>query len=392
MMISDASGKASKVILPLVGAVCLILLMLYMGGFFTPDKIGPGDVSSTPKKYPEPQKTARASVEHIVEYYEAVGTVRPRTETRIESQITGRILNIPVRPGDRVQKGKLLIVLDSRELQSRVDQAKQGASSAKARRAQAKQGVRSARAILRQAESAYKRTKGFVEAEAATAQDLEKAESAYLQAKAGLKQAEDGLKEAEAGVRQAGKVIEQNQISLGYTRISAPEGGEVVKRLVEPGDLAWPGKPLVVLQTRGALRLEALIREGLIKGISPGSSFDVVVDALDIILKGTVEEIIPSADPQTRTFLVKVGLPRHEGLFPGMFGRLMVPVEKRKVVVVSKNAVRRIGQLEIVTVKENGQWQQIFVRTGKNIENDALEILSGLKGGEVLALRGSHEY
>ena len=54
-------------------------------------------------------------------------------------------------------------------------------------------------------------------------------------------------------------------------------------------------------------------------------------------------------------------------------------------------AVKRIGQLEIVTVRENDQWQQIFVRTGRNIGGDALEILSGLKGGEMLALRGSHE-
>jgi len=330
-------------------------------------------------------------VENIVEYYEAVGTVRPRTETSIESQITGRILEIRVRPGERVTKGKLLVVLDSRELQSRLDQARQGLSSARARQEQAKQGVRAARAVLDQAESDYKRIKSFFESEAATAQDLEKAESAYLQAKAGLKQAEDVLKEAGAGAIQAEKVIEQNQISLGYTRILAPEEGEVVKRLAEPGDLAWPGKPLVVLQTRGALRLQALVREGLIKRISPGEVFNVAVDALDTVLEGTVEEIIPSADPQTRTFLVKVGLPGHEGLFPGMFGRLIVPVEKREVVVIPKNALTRIGQLEVVTVKENGKWQQIFVRTGRNIGNDALEILSGLKGGEMLALRGSHE-
>ena len=69
----------------------------------------------------------------------------------------------------------------------------------------------------------------------------------------------------------------------------------------------------------------------------------------------------------------------------------MVPVEKREVVVVPENAVTRIGQLETVTIKENGKWQQVFVRTGRVIGNDALEILSGLKGDEMLALRGAHE-
>jgi multidrug efflux pump subunit AcrA (membrane-fusion protein) len=116
-----------------------------------------------------------------------------------------------------------------------------------------------------------------------------------------------------------------------------------------------------------------------------------MVDALDILLKGTLEEIIPSADPQTRTFLVKVGLPGHEGLFPGMFGRLMIPVEKREVIVIPENSLVRIGQLEVVTVKEKTGWQQVFVRTGRKIGDHAVEVLSGLKGGELLALKGGRD-
>ena len=88
----------------------------------------------------------------------------------------------------------------------------------------------------------------------------------------------------------------------------------------------------------------------------------------------------------TRTFLVKVALPRERGLFPGMFGRLLVPVQDRNVVVVPKEAVRRIGQLDVVMIKTDGKWQSTYVKTGEELEGDTVEILSGLKGDELLGL------
>jgi RND family efflux transporter MFP subunit len=191
--------------------------------------------------------------------------------------------------------------------------------------------------------------------------------------------------EAEAGVRQAKKRVEESRIALGYTRILAPEDGEVVRRLAEPGDLAWPGKPLLVIQTREALRLEALVREGLIHRVSVGTLLKVSISALNKEFSGAVEELVPSADPQTRTFLVKVGLPLVEGLYPGMFGRLLVPVKETSIVVVPAAAVQRIGQLEVVTARTNGKWQRYFVKTGRR-RGPMVEILSGLNGGEILAM------
>ena len=373
------------------GIACLLLLMLAMAGVFRSNVIEPGDAVEPSSKRTEPAETAYAEIRKIIEYYEAVGTVRPLTETSIEAQIMARILDIPVRPGERVSLGQALVILDGLELQARLDQAQQGLLSAKARREQGRQAVKAALAIRDQAESAFKRVKVYFESEAATSQDYERAEATFLQATAGLKQAEDGLREAMAGVRQADKVVEQARIGLGYTQIKAPEEGEVVRRLAEPGDLAWPGKPIVTLQTRGTLRLEAVVREGLIHRITPGSNLRVMITALGKSLKGRVDEIVPSADPMTRTFLVKVSLPREQDLYPGMFGRLLVPLDEEAVVTVPQKAVTRIGQLEIVSVKENGQWRQIYVRTGRNINGHWCEILSGLQGGELVALgRDSH--
>ena len=384
---SGTSKRAGRVFILLAGGLALIALMLYMAGSFTPNKIQPGTIQETRHQDIKPEKTGQASIELITEFYEAVGTIRPKRETQIEAQVMGKIVDVLVRPGDTVDKGQSIIVLDSRQIETRVAQARQGLVSAKSKRKQAGQALLAAEAAFKEAESAYKRTQKYFEAEAATAQELERAESGYLQARAALQRAEEALSESDAGVLQAEKFVEEAKIGLGYTQIVSPKEGQVAKRLAEPGDLAVPGKPLLVLQTRGTLRLEALVREGLIHRVSPGTELEVVVNALGRSFAGTVEEVVPSADPATRTFLVKVGLPEDGDLLPGMFGRLLVPVKDEKVIVVPKKAIKRIGQLEVVTVETEGDWQRVFVKTGRVI-GEKVEVLSGLHGHEEVALGG----
>ncbi|MCP4349961.1 MAG: HlyD family efflux transporter periplasmic adaptor subunit [Desulfobacterales bacterium] len=180
----------------------------------------------------------------------------------------------------------------------------------------------------------------------------------------------------EAGIKHAQEVIKEAEIGLGYTEIKAPESGEVLKRLVEPGNLALPGKPLVILQITGSLRLEAYVREGLIRKVKPGAELQVAITTLNETANAKVEEIIPYADPQTRTFLVKVSLPHITGLYPGMFGKLLIPVQEHQVVAIPGKAVRNVGQLELVSIREKNTWKTRFVKTGKKI-GDKVEVLSG---------------
>ena len=71
-----------------------------------------------------------------------------------------------------------------------------------------------------------------------------------------------------------------------------------------------------------------------------------------------------------------------------MFGRLLVPLEEREIIVVPEAAVFRIGQLEVVYVETDRGWRRLFVKTGKRLKGDKVEILSGLKGDEKVALKG----
>jgi len=369
------------------GVAGLLLLMLYMGGFFTTGKIPPGK-KEAPRIDVQPSKTARVTVENVTEFYESVGTVRPKVETRVASQVMAKVLDVYVRSGERVTKGQALVRLDSREHEARLEQTVQALASAKSRREQMEQAKIAAKAELNRAEAAFKRVKTYFDGKAATAQDMEQAEAAYRQAKARLEQTEQAMNEADAGIRQAMKAVEESQIAFGYTKLTAPEAGEVVRRLVEPGDLATPGKPLLLLQTRGKLRLEAFIPESLIRKIRIGTVLDLKIDALDRLTTGSVEEVVPSADPMTRTIVVKAALPEDDRIFPGMFGRLLIPVRERKVVLIPRKAIQRIGQLEVVFAELGGRWQQIFVTTGK-VMGDKVEVLSGLKGDETIALEGN---
>jgi HlyD family secretion protein len=315
--------------------------------------------------------------------YEAVGTVRPKTETRIEARVTGQVLDVRVSPGDPVAKGNLLVSLDSRQMTSRLDQAKQALKTAEAGHEQARHALEGAQAGFKQAQANYNRVKRYFESQAATAQDLEQAESTFRQAEAGVKRAQEGLAAAKAGILQARAVVNESTISIEYTRILAPEDGVVLKRFVEPGDLALPGKPLMALRTSGAMRLEAYVREGLITRVEPGTSLDVDIDTLDKRVTATVEEIVPYADPNSRTFLVKASMPPVEGLYPGMFGKLRIPVGRQRIVTMPWAAVRRVGQLELVHVKAGDGWRTRHVKTGVRL-GDAVEVLSGLDGSETI--------
>ncbi len=371
----------------LCGIGVLVLLMLYMAGVFVPDKIGPGRMPAEKQKW-APKAAAKAVRETVTDFYEAPGTVRPRQETRIESRVQGRIVEVLVRPGDLVKAGDPLVVLDSRELQTRLDRAKQAVLSARARRDQAAQGVHSAEAVFKRAEAAYNRMKTYLKSEAATRQQMEEAEAVFHQARAGVKRAREGLKEGNAGVRQAEKGVDEARIVQAYTEIRSDADGQVVERLAEPGDMAFPGKPLLVLQTREVLRLEAMVPESFIHRITLGETLEVIIKAVKQSLSGSVSEIVPSADPATRSFLVKVDLPVTKGLYPGMFGRLLVPVGEVSVVWIPKDALERVGQLEMVRVKSGEEWRRIYVTTGRFFDN-RVEVLSGLNGGEMVALGGA---
>jgi RND family efflux transporter MFP subunit len=306
-------------------------VVLWAAGAFHRGRIEPGP-GSEPAGLAAPSRTAGVARTEIPVVEEAVGTVRSRSRVAVAAQVPGRIQTLAVDAGAPVKEGDPLVVLDDRELAARHAQAK----------------------------AHYERVKGFAAQQAATAAQLEAAESDYLQAKAAFEN----------------------------TRIAAPLAGVVAERLVEPGDLAWPGRTLFVLHDPKALRLEALVRERLVSRVRKGDSLPVELTGVGRVVEGTVAEVLPAADPQSRSFQVWVNLPAEEGVYPGMYGRLRIPVGRREAVLAPVAAVSRVGQLETVLVKDEkaGRWQRRLVTTGARVDGERVEILSGLAGGETVGV------
>ena len=354
--------QRGKLILTLAGVAALILVMLYQGGFFATGVIAPGKVAAPPPGAPEKGHPAQAQARMIPDLYEAVGTVRPRMETRVEAQVSGRVMEVAVKAGDVVKEGQLLARLEDKEHRSRLEQARQGLGAAQA--------------VLELAQKDHGRLSRLLKSGAAPRRDLD--------------QAREALDRARANVNRAQEQVEEARIAVSYTRIRAPETGQVVRRLIEPGDMSLPGRPIVILQTGGALRLEAKVREGLIHKVKTGQELAALIPALGDRVTVKVDEIVPTADPLTRTFVVKAVLPPIEGIYTGMFGRLLIPVGQRRVVLVPAAALIRVGQLEMVLVKEDKGWRRVLVTSGRRL-GDQVEILSGLDGQEtVLVKDGSH--
>lgn len=346
--------KMIKLITLMAGGAGLILLILYTGGFLTFGKIAPGRVRAQPQAVPRGEVVRAERVELPV-YHQAVGTLRPVSEVRVEARVPGRILAVKAQPGQMVAQGQELVLLDSREYRSRLEQARQALAET--------------RAVVRRARAEHVRIKQLLEGQAATRRQME--------------QATEAMDRAQAQEAQAQRQVEQATVALGYTRVAAPAAGRVLKRLVEPGDMALPGRPLLELEARGGLRLEALVPERLIGRVRPGQEIAVDLPAQDKRLAAKVEQIVPSADPATRTFLVKASLPHAPELYAGMYGRLLIPVERRQAVLAPARAIRMVGQLATVTLKQDGVWQRAMVTTGQRV-GDKVEVLSGLMGGEEL--------
>ena len=365
--------------------VAVLIVAYATGAFRRGERVAPGR-GPEPAGEPTPARTAVVVRGEIPLFEEAVGTVRSRTVVAVSSQLSARVLEVTQRSGASVATGDLLVRLDDREPTSRVGQAKQALAAAVAARRRAEQAKAQGETRLVRATSQHERYQKLLASQAIPPEQAEASESEWIQAKSSVADAEAAISAADAQIEQAKQVVAEAELFLGYTRVSSPIDGVVIERQVEPGDLAQPGRALLVVLDPKALRLEAQVRESLISRISKGQALEVSIPASGKRAPGTVAEIVPSADPTSRTFTVRVDFGPIEGVYAGMFGRLRLPLGAREAVRAPPAAVQRIGQLDTVVVRSGDRWERRLVTTGAIGEDGLVEILSGLVGGETVGL------
>ena len=161
--------------------------------------------------------------------------------------------------------------------------------------------------------------------------------------------------------------------------------GTVIDKRVDSGDLVRPGQVLVTLYDPKRMQLVASVRESLTRRLEVGQSIGVEIDGLNKRGTGTISEIVPEAQVASRAFQVKVTGPCPPGIYTGMFGRILIPLDEELVLVLPRQAVRNVGQLELVNVVEQGRSSRRTVRTGRVFADD-VEVLSGLHQGEQVVI------
>jgi RND family efflux transporter MFP subunit len=256
-----------------------------------------------------------------------------------------RSLNVTL--GSQVRANQVLIVLSADEIEAKANQA---------------------RAQLAQAGIELKRAQLLRDSRSIPAAQYDSALAQHAVAEATL---------AEADVLR------------GYTTIRAPFAGVITAKHCDVGDLAMPGKPLLVLESPGALRFEASVPETVAAAVQAGAVMQVHIDALRRGLSARVSELSPSADPASRTVSVKLDLPSIAGLRAGMFGRLSVPTGEERALVVPSAALVQRGQMEMLFVVERGRAHLRLVRSGR-IHDGQTEVLAGLARGEPVIVAEAH--
>lgn len=319
----------------------------------------------------------------VPEVYRAVGTVRSRTEVQVSPRVVGRILEIPVRSGDAVKQGQLLVKIDTPESEVAAKLVLEKTKAADAAVAAAGDRIRQAQAALDLAKKEFDRHSKLRVQGAVSQQMLDQAEAAKRQAEAGLAQAIQAETAAKAEAAAAQQGLHQADIVYGFGTIVSPADGIVAERLAEPGDLASPGNILLKIFDPARLMCEVPVREGLVSRMKLGEKVEIEIGALKRQVSGEVKEIVPAIDPGSRTFLVKVCLEPTPGLMPGMFGTLDLQVGKRQAILLPESAIRREGQLERVRILQDGKPLDVLVRTVPAAAGQR-EVVSGLEAGMVL--------
>lgn len=331
------------------------------------EKIEPG---TTAPKYTETVKAsvAVAEVTRRPLLYEAMGTVQARTASTLSSKLLGTVKKIHVREGDRVNQGTLLVVLDDRQVTARLRQDQEAL-------AQTGRAAAAARAGADLAQATYQRYLLLAQQESVSRQEFDEVEARQRQAEAMAAAARHGVQQAEAAVAAA-------RASQQDANVRAPYDGIVTARMVEPGDLAAPGTPLVSLEKTGALRVDLVIPETHFNFVSLNQKVMIRIHSLSSPpLEGAVTTIAPAADQRSRSFLVKVDLPANPAVRSGMFARVIIPMAEEGLLLIPAAAVIVQGQLTGVFVVDADQIARFrLIRTGRTF-GDSVEVIAGLKAG-----------
>ena len=371
--------------------------------------------------------TAQAEIKQIPTYFEATGNLASDEATDVAPAVAGKIAQVNFDVGSFVTKGSVLVRLDPRDAQIRLDQSGDQLEQqrktyeqalANLRQTQARLGVKdnetfnietfsqvkSTRANLELAEKELTRAQRLFDtgdlskstldqrrsARDALLGQLDEARSNAAVAVKAIDSARAAAESAKAGIATAETQVASAQKALNDTNILSPISGYVSERVADPGEYISPSAPNTKIATivrTSRLRMKIDVPEQSIGKVAVGQSISLQTSAYpDRNFAGRVARVSPNLNVAARTLTVEAEVPNSDGLLkPGQFATVRITQSKAEpAVMVPAEAVRTDGDTNYVFVIKDGVAHQIIVQLGL-LENRMLQIRTGINEGDLVA-------
>jgi len=227
---------------------------------------------------------------------ELSATVISDNEKYITSRFMGFIKTVNVAEGDIVKKGQTLYAIDSTEIDSKKRQATLSV-----------QMYENQYETMNRNYERYKRlyTKGLV-------------------SKFEMEQLELGTTNLANMVKISKLQVQEVKNQYKYLTIKAPNDGVIVQKSIKAGEMAIPGMPALVLSDLSSLKIKTEISEGDLKNIYIGQKASVKIPSMNLTTQGKIVAIIPSSNPMTHSFTIKLSFQKSENIYPGMYATVLI--------------------------------------------------------------------
>lgn len=297
-----------KYILIAVGALIVLLIAGKVTGVIGGDKA-------------EKVTIEKAKTRNIIETVTASGKIKPETEVKVSSEVSGEVVELRVKEGDIVKKGQLLFRIRPDVLKSGLDRASATYSAQKASVGSAAEQLKQAEANFVNQEAIYKRNVELFKKKVISVSEYDAAKAAYVTGKTNLDGAKQSLIAAKYNLAQTGAGVQEASANLAKATVFSPVDGVISKLSVELGDRVlgtaqFAGTELMRISNLNTMEVNVDVNENDINRVNVGDNAAIQVDAFDDKkFKGVVTEIASSSKDiavaattvdQVTNFVVKV--------------------------------------------------------------------------------------